>query len=132
MSEQPEKKKVVEWSFSFEKLGDSINEELKKIGSSEEVKEAHYAAGLEGAISATVELDLSIGQTTIKALENSDNLFEADVKYTGEMTFEAQGEAQKYIHLAQKRTGADVITAPLKDVVNRLANHEDLRWDVRL
>ena len=132
MDEQ-EKKSVVEWSFSFEKLGESINEQIRNIGlADEEVKHEHFSAGLGGAKSANVKLSLSVGRVGVKALVDSDNLIDADVAYTGEMNFEVSGESEKTVRLGQKSHTYHDVAAPIKDVVGKIMNHEELRWDVGL
>lgn len=132
MSEQPNKKKVVEWSFSFDKVGETINDQLRKMSASEEVKEANYTVTADGVISSTVKLDLSVGTTTVAQVQNAANLFEGDLKYTGEVLFEVHGEAEKRLRLSQMRVGGDVIVGPLKDAVNKIVRHDDLYWNVRL
>jgi hypothetical protein len=129
MSEQQDNKKVVEWSFSFEKVGDSINEQIRKMGiGDEEVKHDHFSAGLEGATSADVDLDLSVGRTTVQALQDSDSLIEADVAYMGEMRFEVSGDKEKKVRLGQKWSGNKAVG----DALGKFVNREELHWEINL
>lgn len=134
MSEEQGKKQVVEWSFSFENLGNSINEQFRKMGvADEKVKKEHFAAGLAGATSAHIELDFSVGRLAVKGLAESENLIEADVAYTGEMKFEVSGETEKKVKLAQdKSSGENIVTSSVKDAIGKLVNRDDLRWEVGL
>jgi hypothetical protein len=134
MGEEQDKKQVVEWSFSFENLGNSINEQLRKIGAGDEkIKKEHFATGLAGATSASVELDFSVGRVVVKPLAGSENLIEADIAYTGDIKFEVSGEAEKKVKLAQARPpGENIVTSSVKDAIGKLVNREDLRWDVSL
>ncbi len=127
MSDQPEKKKVVEWSYSFDKLNDTIQEQIKKMGVNvepQEVKHEHFSAGLENAKSAVVQLDLSIGRVNVQALSDSDSLIEAEIAYIGEIKFDVSGDAEKRVRLGQRHG--------VSDTFNQIRNHEDLRWDISL
>ena len=54
MDENKEKNYKVEWSFSFEKLGDQIGDFFKSMGAegSEEIKHEHFSEPLGAATSA--------------------------------------------------------------------------------
>lgn len=131
MSDEQDKDKVVEWSFSFDKLGDSINEQIRKMGiGDEEVKHNHFSTGLGDASSASIDLDLSVGRVSVHPLTNAENLIEADVAYVGEMRFEVSGDADKKVRLGQKRTIS--VNGPLRDAMGMIVKREDLRWDIGL
>jgi hypothetical protein len=130
MTEEPKSKQVVEWSFSFDKVGEQINRALGKLSGDEEVKSERFSLPLEGTRSARVNLGLSVGTANVRALNGSDNLIQADVKYTGEMEFTYSGEAEKTVRLAQKRGTS--VTAPIKDVIGKFAHHQDLHWEIGL
>ncbi|MBI5667139.1 MAG: hypothetical protein HZC41_03955 [Chloroflexi bacterium] len=126
MSEQnpQDKKYVTEWSFSFDKLGESINRLLGSVGVSEaEVKQASYTEPVGGAIAARIKLGPAVGQISVNALAASDNLFEAEVSYVGEIEYSVTGDAEKTIRLGQK-TGP--IGSQVKAVLNQVANRDDL------
>lgn len=130
MSEQnpQDKKYVTEWSFSFDKLGESINRLLGSVGVSEaEVKKASYAEPVGGAIAAKIKLGPAVGQISVNALAESDNLFEADVAYVGEMDYSVTGDAEKTVRLGQKYGfKAGPIGSQVKAALNQVANREDL------
>ncbi|MDX1991663.1 MAG: hypothetical protein SF029_04715 [bacterium] len=137
-----DKQYKTEWSFSFEKIGDKFGEQFGKMGerfntmfdsiaTDEEVKSATYAAGLSGATSALVELDLSIGRTTVQVGTNdAANFFEADLKYVGEINFTVSGETEKVVRLRQKSDNQ--IGQAVKRAFKTVTRNADLRWDVRL
>lgn len=130
MADEQKPKQVVEWSFSFEKVGESLNRALGKISGDEEVKTERFSLPLEGTRSARINLGLSVGTATVRALNASDNLIQADVKYTGEMEFTHSGEAEKTVKLAQKH--GSTLVAPIKDALGKFANREELHWEVGL
>lgn len=117
-----------EWSFSFEKIGDSINKMVGSIKvSDEEVKTAHYSEPLGNTASATIRLAFSVGEVVVKTIDEPDKLFEADLKYVGEIEYSVSGEEEKTIRLGQKR--GDIVR-PMKDALGWISNREDLRWEI--
>ncbi|NWG16214.1 MAG: hypothetical protein HXY41_06220 [Chloroflexi bacterium] len=132
MSEQEpkEKKYTTEWSFSFDQLGESLNRLLGSLGGSdEEVKKAQYAEPVGEALSAKIKLGGVVGQIVVRALTESDNLFEAEVAYVGDMNFTVMGETEKTIELGQKMRGVSV-GGQIKKVIGQFANRDDLYWKV--
>jgi hypothetical protein len=128
MADEQKPKQVVEWSFSFEQVGESVNRMLGKISGDQEVKTERFSIPLEGTRAASVHLSLSIGTADVHALNAGDNLFQADVKYTGEMEFTVTGDAEKSVKLGQKRSSS--VTEPIKNALGRIVNREDLHWDI--
>lgn len=134
MSEQnpQDKKYVTEWSFSFDRIGESINKLLGSVGVSEtEVQHASYSEPVGGALSAKIELGAAVGQISVRALADSDNLFEAELAYVGEIEYHVTGDAEKTIKLGQKYRRISV-GDQLKTVMNQIGNREDLAWNVGL
>ncbi|MEO8606388.1 MAG: hypothetical protein ABI690_00780 [Chloroflexota bacterium] len=123
-------KQVVEWSFSFGDVGDSINKTLKQLGADAEIKESHFSEPVGTTKTARIRLDLATGKMVVRALTNSENLIEADVRHIGEMEFSVSGESDKVVRLGQKNNG--VIAGPIKDFLNTLSNHDELRWEIGL
>lgn len=72
-----------------------------------DVQTDNYSEPRGDATSARVELDLSVGKTTIQALTDSPNLFTAEVSHVGTMEFTAEGQTDKTIRLRQDTTGTD-------------------------
>lgn len=134
MSEQnpQDKKYVTEWSFSFDKLGESINKLIGSLGVSEaDVKKASYSEPVGDAISGTIKLGPAVGQISVYALPASDNLFEAEVSYVGEINYEVSGDTEKTIRLGQKTAfTAGMIGDQVKAVLNQVSKREDLYMKV--
>ncbi|MEQ8675141.1 MAG: hypothetical protein RLP44_20555 [Aggregatilineales bacterium] len=131
-----EKQYKTEWSFSFENIGKKFSEAMESIGADVEVQTASFTEPLDDAKSARVELDLSIGKTTISALDGaSDNLFEADVRHVGELDYHVSGTADKQVFLGQKK-GANAFFDSFKQALSKLGKREqeglNLVWDIRL
>jgi hypothetical protein len=129
MSEEKQKR-VVEWSFSFGELGESINQTLRQMGVDAEVKTAHFSEPVGSATAANIRLNLATGKMIVHALTGSDNLLEADVRYIGEMEFNVSGDTEKTVSLGQKNIPS--VIAPFKDLINSISNHDDLRWEIAL
>lgn len=119
-----------EWSFSFDKLGDSLNKALQSLGGDQEVKTDTIVEPLGEASEAAILLNLSLGEATITALEpGSPNLFEAELRYIGEIEYDCTGGVSPSLRLRQKDQG---VAEGVKRVFGSVANREDLRWDVRI
>lgn len=134
MSEQPEKKYVKEWSFSFEKLSEQIGEFVKSVGVSAEeaIKQGQFSAPLEGAESARVRLDLSVGETMIAPLTDSENLIEADLTYVGEIHFTAESAPDapsvRVVSLSQAAGASDWF----RSFFGWIGSRKTLKWDIQL
>ena len=80
---------------------------------------------LGAAEAARIDLDLSIGETTITALEDSTNLLEAEITHLGELEFSAHGEKEKTIRLREREHNLHF------DWFDIFEDH-NLLWDVGL
>jgi hypothetical protein len=91
---------------------------------SSQVKTGQFSEPIGQAKTASVRIDLSRGHTVVKALTNSPNLVEANVRYIGDFTFTAVGQEAKTVTLGQ--TGLNVVTwfSPV--------SADELRWDIGL
>lgn len=132
MDEQKEKR-TVEWSFSFEKLGDQISDFVKSAtsgdGEDTEIKQGQFSSPLEGAASASVRVDLSVGEAIVSALSpESTNLLEADLTYVGEIELTATGEAERVVRLSEKADASDWV----RKASGWFNKRQPLRWDVAL
>jgi hypothetical protein len=79
-----------------------------------EVKTERFVEPLEGASSARVDLNLSMGRPgKLDTLADSENLLDAEVSYTGEIVFEAMGDAERAISLRQTKTDVSAWLDPL-------------------
>ncbi|MCY4063868.1 MAG: hypothetical protein OXG53_15965 [Chloroflexi bacterium] len=120
-------KRKVEWSFDFENMEDRFRQFFSDMmGDEVEVKSAELFAPRDGASSARIEIDFSVGKASLAALAaDSDNLFEARINYIGEYEFEVSGGEERVVSLRQK--------GPLPRGIGRIiGNHRDLTWDIAL
>ncbi len=129
-NENQEKNYKVEWSFSFEKLGEQIDTFFKGLGSKgeEEIKHGQFSEPLGAATSARVRVDFSVGESTITALNTSENLLEADLTYVGDVQLNATGEVEKVVHLNQAAGAGEWF----RSAVGWFGSGQRLRWDVAL
>ena len=123
-----EKQYETEWEFSFDKIGDKIRGAVGSLDFDEEVKFASFSEAIDDAVAAKINLHFSVGEITIKALGESDNLLEADVSYLGEIDFEVAGDTDKTVTLRQKKHKS--FFGNLKGLRND--DNNKLHWDVRL
>lgn len=61
-----------------------------------------YVEPIGSASSARIDLDLSIGVSTITALSDSNNLFEAEITHIGDIVYSVSGNQEKTIRLRQE------------------------------
>lgn len=118
-----------EWSFSIDNVGEAVGGLLNKvgIGADEDIKNAYYVDAIEAAESVSVTLEPTIGEATIRALNDSDNLIEARVCYIGKMRFVVETEdTHKRIHLHQ------ISNHRLRNTLGSLTRQTELFWDVNL
>ena len=80
---------------------------------------------LGSAETARIDIDLSIGETTITALEDSTNLLEAEITHLGDLEFKVSGEETKTIRLREK-------DQHLRFDWFDIFEDQNLRWDVSL
>jgi hypothetical protein len=80
---------------------------------------------LGSAESARIDLDLSVGEATITALEDSNNLLEAEITHLGDLEFTVSGEQEKIVRLREKENHIRF------DWFDIFEDH-NLRWDVGL
>jgi len=91
-----------------------------------DVKEATYNEQVGPATSAQVHLDIGVATTTIKALDDSNDLFKADLRYVGDVEFKTSGDSKKIINLSQKgNTGST-------DFFGWFDQPRNLHWNVGL
>jgi hypothetical protein len=95
-------------------------------GEEREIKSDRFSEPIGAATSARVSLDLSSGPTDITALSDSNDLFDAELNYTGEIAFEVRGDQDKSIQLGERDGGAwmwfDWFTK----------GDDELRWEIGL
>lgn len=132
--DKEKKQYETEWSFSFANLGESISNTLSSLGIGEdaEIKTAHFEEMLEDASSAKIVLEPTVGEARVSALDAaSENLFEADVVYIGEVRFEVKTEGNNKSVLLRQNVKHDTLK-PIRDAVGSFARRGELKWDMRL
>ena len=122
-------KRNVEWSFDFEGMGERVGRFFSDMmggGDEVELQRAELAAPLDGAESARIKVDFSVGKATVAALPAaSENLFEAQIAYVGEYEFEISGAAERVVELRQKGRFP-------RGMGHLVGNAKELHWDIAL
>jgi hypothetical protein len=132
--DKEKKKYETEWSFSFANLGESISNTLSSLGVGEdaEVKTAHFEEALESVASAKIVLEPTVGDARVSVLDSaSENLFEADVTYIGEVRFEVKTEGDRKSVLLRQNVQHDTLK-PIRDAIGSFARRDELKWEMRL
>lgn len=124
MSKQERK---VEWSLDLENMraraGQFVSEAM---GEPAETKRETLREQKDGAASARIAIEFSLGRATISALDaGSPFLFQAELHYVGELEYEVSGGAERVISLRQKASAPQAMAAFLND-------EEELHWDIAL
>lgn len=122
-----EERRKVEWSLDLEHLrvraGQIVSEAM---GGAAETKTASLSKALDGTASAVIEIAFPVGRASVAALEaRSPNLFEAELRYVGEVEFDVSGGAERVISLRQKGSSVG-------DLGALAGRAQDLRWDIAL
>ncbi len=117
----------VEWSLDLENMkvraGQFVSEAM---GEPAETKRETLRERKDGAASARIAIEFSLGRATISALDvGSPFLFQAELRYVGELAYEVSGGAERVISLRQKASAPQAMAAFLKD-------EEELHWDIAL
>ncbi len=125
---QKSKNYETEWSFSFEKIAEQVNNGVSQFVNSfkddEPIQITSLSEEIRGATSANITLNFGAGICTLKALNGSDNLLEADLTYFGDVEFEVSGDAERTIKLGQKDVKLGRVIKNNK--------RDKVRWEVRL
>lgn len=130
MPEEKSKRYESEWSFDFEDIGKKFRDKFKREHTEYDeagdavpdsrVKRQTFSVPLDNTEHVTVDIGFAVCEAIVGTLDpDSDNLFEATVEYTGELTFEATGDTHKTILLKQQ--DAEILKLRQK-----------LTWDIRL
>lgn len=90
------------------------------------VETRNLTVPLEGAKSAIVSLDLSSYPTTIKPLADSNQLFDATIRYAGTLDFDARNQADGSVQISLRHTEfPNLVFAPSFE-------QDDYRWQIGL
>jgi hypothetical protein len=97
--------------------------------STPEIQTESLSEPLGDASRAQVQLDLSIGEATVRAAQDSNNLITADVNYLGDLRFDVSGSGTRVVHLYNENQESTSFFTPFWDWGNDSRN---LRWDINL
>lgn len=129
----PNKKYETEFSFSFEKFGDSINKALSSI-SNEEIKTGTFTEPVGNATSAVIHLSNSVGRITLRAAEDPSTLFHAEAAYLGQLAFTVGAStgnpSEKLVTLTTVRE--QDLLGPIRQTLGSIGRRADLHWEVWL
>ncbi|MCU0497827.1 MAG: hypothetical protein MUF87_10785 [Anaerolineae bacterium] len=129
----PNKKYETEFTFSFEKFGESINKALSSL-SNEEIKTGTFTEPIGTATSAVIHLNNSIGRVTLRASDDPATLFHAEAAYIGNLTFTTapalDDPMKKLVTLATQRE-PDLL-GPIRQTLGSIGRRADLHWNVWL
>ena len=129
-----EKKYETEWSFSFDNIGESISNTLNSmgVGGDTEIKTRSFVEPLEDATEARVVLEPTIGEASVTALANSDDLIQADLIYVGEVKFEVRTQDQTHKTVLLRQNIPNDVLKPIRNAFGSFVRRDELRWDMRL
>ncbi|MCC6805048.1 MAG: hypothetical protein IT319_19360 [Anaerolineae bacterium] len=96
-----------------------------------EIHEQQYSEPLGDTASAQINLDLSVGRTTIQPLTDSNDLISADLRYVGEVDFRVDGTTDKYVSLSNRDNTVQVFDFLGFSLFNG-ADDDQLRWNIGL
>lgn len=66
-----------------------------------------FTESIDNATSARVNLDLTVGKTTLDALSDPSTLIDAQLTYVGEINFDVRGDTQKTISISHRAPSFD-------------------------
>ncbi len=92
---------------------------------SPEVQHVELAEPIGDTRSLSVGITSSIGRTTLTELNDSGNLFEADMTFLGDLVFEVDGTEEKTIRLGVRNDNFD-------SSLFNFFDEGELRWDIGL
>lgn len=102
-------------------------------GPSREITTSSYVEAREDATAVYVELNLSVANTKVSALTESDDLFTAEVTHIGKLDYRVEGEARKSIYLGEEDSQDNVLFGGA-EFLGRIfgVDDESLTWDIGL
>lgn len=101
------------------------------LGMNQEIHTSQYAEPIDNTTSAQVELDLSVGSVAIKALNDSNELINADLNYIGDVTFNVDHVGtEKFVTLTSENDSTQWYNFIGFSISG--ADDDRLRWDIGL
>ena len=102
---------------------------VANIAEEQEVFQESFNEPLEDTERATLDLEIKAGELRVGALNDSQDLLDASISYTGELEFSVQGETNKQMRLHQTSGDSGLLGA--LNILN-IADDEELLWRVDL
>jgi len=100
-------------------LGSSLN-----LGTPAAVQYDKLREPLDGALSASLEVDFSVGRGSLQALAGGEDLFTADIAHLGKLNYDVSGADTRSIRLSESNLESS-FTRPFDNV------GDELYWDIR-
>jgi len=95
-----------------------------------DLEETSFSEAFNDAESARIEISTGVGEINIDSLGDSNNLFEGDITYFGEIDFTAGGGADRVVRLEQLNVEENIFG--VFDVFNIVTNSEEVAWNIGL
>ncbi len=113
------------WPLVLVALGVYLLFGRNSVGST--AKTGYFSTPLDGTSSASIKLNLSVGEALVNATTDRDSLLDAELTYVGEVSLEVEGDTEKTITLRQTGGSGLQWLNP-----NHWFNHEQYDWRVSL
>jgi hypothetical protein len=94
-----------------------------------EVTAAQYSEPLEGIESAQITVGVGVGQLDVHALNDSSDLFDADIRYLGNVHYDASGSNGRAA-ITLENDSDDIGWFNLADLFNLFDEDNNARWDI--
>ncbi|MBZ0294075.1 MAG: DUF5668 domain-containing protein [Anaerolineae bacterium] len=88
-----------------------------------------YSEPLGDAQSARVDLNMSVGEATVYALDDSTALLDAEVAHVGDVVLVSSGESEKVVSLSQRD---EDVNFGVNWISSWIGNQQELYWNVGL
>jgi hypothetical protein len=99
------------------------------LASNVEVTREQFTQPLDGTESAHITVGAGIGELNVRALNDSSNLFDADIRYLGNVQYHAEGSnGNVTVTLENNTDGLNWFS--FVDLFNWFDDDNDVRWDV--
>ena len=94
-----------------------------------EVTAAQYDVPLEGVESAQITVGVGVGELNVQALNDSSDLFNADIRYVGNVHYDTSGSNGRTTITLENDTD-NMSWFSLADIFNLFDNGSDARWNI--
>jgi hypothetical protein len=98
------------------------------LAANTEVETAQYSEPLGDVSSAQITVGVGVGNLDVSALTDSTALFEADIRYIGQIEYTADGETEKQVTLVNDTDGTNWFN--FVNVFNWFGEDNSARWDI--